>query len=387
MAASRARHRSATAARQASSAAVAVLVSADGQRSAFSTQPVSAWRRRATKCAAAVAMRCWQRRSRAPSSAAVAGVTAKSRMRAAKVAIRVRMVCATRALAGVSAWDRTQQEACREHTRPSPDNSRPSHRSLVAPTAARRAVDVGRPGCERPFMSSAVTYEAGERIARIALDDGKVNAMSLGFFEALGASLDRAESERPGAVVITGRPGIFSAGLDLKLLPTLGAAELRTTLITFARTMLRVFLFPIPTVAAVGGHAIAGGALLMFACDLRVAADTAARLRLNEVAIGLALPSWAILIARSAIPPRWRTEAMLHARSYSPAEAKTRGFVDTVVPPEQLLAAAAEAAAPLAALDPTAYATSKSRLRAMGVKWASELLESEMTGRLPAVKR
>ena len=217
-------------------------------------------------------------------------------------------------------------------------------------------------------MSSAVTYEAGERIARIALDDGKVNAMSLGFFEALGAALDRAERERPGAVIITGRPGVFSAGLDLKLLPTLGAAELRTTLITFARTMLRVFLF-------------------MFACDLRVAADTAARLRLNEVAIGLALPSWAILIARSAIPPRWRTEAMLHARSYSPAEAKTRGFVDTVVPAEQLLEVAAEAAAPLAALDPTAYATSKTRLRAMGVKWASELLESEMTGRLPAVKR
>ena len=155
--------------------------------------------------------------------------------------------------------------------------------------------------------------------------------------------------------------------------------------------MLRVFLFPIPTVAAVGGHAIAGGALLMFACDLRVAADTAARLRLNEVAIGLALPSWAILIARSAIPPRWRTETMLHARSYSPAEAKTRGFVDTVVPPEQLLAAAAEAAAPLAALDPTAYATSTTRLRAMGVDGpGGAVLERALLpleSRLPAVKR
>jgi len=236
-------------------------------------------------------------------------------------------------------------------------------------------------------MSSAVSYETKDRIARITLDDGKVNAMSLGFFQALGAALDRAESERPGAVVITGRPGIFSAGLDLKLLPTLGAAELRTTLNSFARTMLRVFLFPIPTVAAVSGHAIAGGALLMFACDLRVAADGPARLQLNETAIGLALPSWAILIARSAIPPRWRTEAMLHARPYSPAEAQTRGFVDTVVPAEQLLAAAAEAAAPLAALDQTAYAVSKNRLRAMGVKWASELLESEMAGRLPAVNQ
>ena len=78
---------------------------------------------------------------------------------------------------------------------------------------------------------------------------------------------------------------------------------------------------------------------------------------------------------------------MLHARPYSPAEAKTRGLLDTVVPAEQLLTAAAEAAAPLAALDQTAYAASKNRLRAMGVKWASELLESEMAGRLPAVKR
>jgi enoyl-CoA hydratase len=236
-------------------------------------------------------------------------------------------------------------------------------------------------------MNSSVTYEARERIACITLDDGKVNAMSLGFFEALGAALDRAERERPGAVIITGRPGIFSAGLDLKLLPTLAAAELRTTLLTFARTMLRVFLFPIPTVAAVTGHAIAGGALLMFACDLRVAAEGPARLQLNEVAIGLALPSWAILIAASAIPRRWHTEAMLHARPYSPAEAQQRAFVDLVAPRGQLLEAAAKAAAPLVALDPTAYDTSKTRLRAMGVKWASELLEAEMTGRLPPVKR
>src|SRR5882724_5165267 len=109
-------------------------------------------------------------------------------------------------------------------------------------------------------MTDRISYAVDGNVARITLDDGKVNAMSLPFFEALGAALDRAERERPGAVIITGRPGVFSAGLDLKLLPTLGAAELRTTLITFARTMLRVFLFPIPTVAAVGGHAIAGGA-------------------------------------------------------------------------------------------------------------------------------
>src|SRR5258705_12929240 len=108
-------------------------------------------------------------------------------------------------------------------------------------------------------MSSAVTYETKDRIARITLDDGKVNAMSLGFFEALGASLDRAESERPGAVVITGRPGIFSAGLDLQLPPTLDAPGLPPPPHALPRAMLRVFLFPIPPPPAGGGPAIAGG--------------------------------------------------------------------------------------------------------------------------------
>ena len=233
-------------------------------------------------------------------------------------------------------------------------------------------------------MADAVAYDLEDNLARITLDDGKVNAMSLAFFEALGAALDRAERERPGALVITGRPGYFSAGLNLKLLPTLAPPELRATLVTFARTMLRVFTFPIPTVAAVSGHAVAGGAMLMFACDLRWAAEGPFRVHLNEVAIGLPLPSWAIVLAHSAIPTRWHTEALLHARAYGPDEALARGIVDGVSrPAERLLADACAAAAPLAALDQSAYAVSKTRHRAMVVQWAAALVESEMTGFRP----
>jgi enoyl-CoA hydratase len=137
-------------------------------------------------------------------------------------------------------------------------------------------------------------------------------------------------------------------------------------------------------VAAVTGHAIAGGAMLAFACDLRVAAEGAFRLHLNEVAIGLPLPTWAIVLAQSAIPRRWHTEAILHARAYSPDEALERGIVDAVARPAGAAIDQAHAAAtPLAALDQAAYAVSKARHRAMAVKWASELLETEM-GRLPA---
>src|SRR5437879_1387792 len=181
-------------------------------------------------------------------------------------------------------------------------------------------------------MTDRISYAVDGNVARITLDDGKVNAMSLPFFEALGAALDRAEREKPGAVVITGRPGYFSAGLDLKLMPTLAPDEFRRVLFRSGRTMLRVFTFPIPTVAALSGHAIAGGAMLAFACDLRYAADGAFRLHLNEVAIGLTLPTWAMIVAQSAVPHRWHTEAILHARPYLPARAPGRSPVTAAAP-------------------------------------------------------
>src|SRR3989442_14143782 len=124
-------------------------------------------------------------------------------------------------------------------------------------------------------MTDTISYAVDGNVARITRDDGKVNAMSLPFFDALGAALDRAEREKPGAVVITGRPGCFSAGLDLKLMPTLAPDVLQRMLVTFGRTMLRVFTFPIPTVAAVRGHADPGGAVLPLPGRLRSAAGGA----------------------------------------------------------------------------------------------------------------
>ena len=234
------------------------------------------------------------------------------------------------------------------------------------------------------LMADTIRYEVSDKVAQITLDDGKVNAMALPFFEGLNAALDRAERERLGAVVIAGRPGVFSAGLDLKLLPTLPPAELARTLRAFGRTMLRVFTFPIPTVAAMSGHAIAGGAMLAFACDLRLMAEGPFRLHLNEVAIGLAFPSWALALAQAAIPPRWHTEAILHARAYAPDEALERHMVHEVVrPAERVVEEARAAAAPLAALDQAAYAVSKARHRAMAVEWATARLETEI-GALPS---
>ncbi|HXJ34148.1 MAG TPA: crotonase/enoyl-CoA hydratase family protein [Candidatus Eisenbacteria bacterium] len=227
----------------------------------------------------------------------------------------------------------------------------------------------------------SVTYESTDGVATITLDDGKVNAMALPFFEALGAALDRAEHERPAAVVIAGRPGYFSAGLNLKLLPTLPPDEFKRTMLAFGGIMLRVFTFPIPTVAAVTGHAIAGGAFLSFACDLRYFAEGPYRLHVNEVAIALPLPTWALAIATTAIPPRWHTEAIMHARAYTPEEALGRELVDGIVSPtESVVATARQAASRLSGLDLGAYAVAKSRMRERVVAWARKNLEAEATG-------
>src|SRR5437773_10420352 len=111
-------------------------------------------------------------------------------------------------------------------------------------------------------MADTIRCDVSDNVAQITLDDGKVNAMALAFFAGLNAALDRAEHERPGALVIAGRAGVFSAGLDLKVLPTLAPDALERTMVAFGRTMLRVFTFPIPTVAPATGPAIAAGPIL-----------------------------------------------------------------------------------------------------------------------------
>ena len=225
-------------------------------------------------------------------------------------------------------------------------------------------------------MSDRVGYAFNDDVAELRLDDGKVNAMSRPFFDALNGALDRAEKDQARAVVIAGRAGVFSAGLNLKVLPTLEPEELKNTLINFGHTMLRVYNFPIPTVAAITGHAIAGGFVLMAACDLRFAAEGPHRIHLNEVALGLTLPTWATIIAESAVPPQWQTETILHARPCTPEEALARGIIQRVVSPaDKIVDEARDAAKELTALDTATYAKVKAAKREVALERALAFVE------------
>jgi enoyl-CoA hydratase len=201
-------------------------------------------------------------------------------------------------------------------------------------------------------------------VARITLDDGKVNAMSPAWFAELDAALDRAEKEA-GALLVRGRAGFFSGGLDLKLLPTLAPEELRELAHAFARTMLRVHVCPVPTAAVLTGHAIAGGVALSLACDLRFAADGPFRFQMNEVAIGIPMPDWMTAIAESVVSGSTLAVLLLQARVFAPGDALARGLVDAVAASGEDAEAAARAAlAPLMALNRAAFGETKRRLRA-----------------------
>lgn len=221
-------------------------------------------------------------------------------------------------------------------------------------------------------------YTQHERVAEIRLDDGKVNAMGPAFFDDLNALLDRVEREKPAALVLAGREGFFSPGLNVKLLPTLQPEELTRTLQSFGHTLLRVWTLGVPTVAAVTGHAVAGGLFLAFACDRRIMARGAFRLHANEHQIGLPLPTWAQAITESVVGGSTFVELMLHARPFTPDEALGSRMVDEVVDAGMVIARARAVAAPLAALSQPAYAISKTRNRQRGLAWAGPLVTTEM---------
>jgi enoyl-CoA hydratase len=224
-----------------------------------------------------------------------------------------------------------------------------------------------------------MTYTFEDRIAVITFDDGKMNVINWDFINELNESLDRAIHDKAGALILTtGRPGIFSAGLDVKLLPTLSLMNHYRFSHAFAETMLRLYQFPIPTIAAYAGHAIAGGALMSFACDRFLAVDGPYRIQMNEVVNNMVLPSWIALICKSSIPHRWQREALLHARAYSPREAFDRQIIDTLLDVgDDAMEKAKAVAREFLKLNPRAYADTKDFLLREDVNRVLGIMEKE----------
>jgi len=212
-------------------------------------------------------------------------------------------------------------------------------------------------------MSAPVTYSLADGIATLRMDDGKANAMAPAMSAALNAGLDRAAAEGARAVVIRGRPGLLSGGFDLKIIRGEDEA-LKAKMREDGMALLkRLYLSPLPIVFAVTGHAVAMGALLLLAGDVRIGTEGDFRIGLNEVGIGLSLPIAGIELARDRLLPAELSRAVINARLYRPDEAASVGYLDQVAKPDAFDERVRQAAAGLADLDAAAFAETKRRLR------------------------
>lgn len=178
-------------------------------------------------------------------------------------------------------------------------------------------------------MTTTVTTETG--VARIRIDEPRGNSLSYETMDGLSRAFDEVESSGAMACVLEGRERVFCSGLDLRLCSGFQRDEMAKYVDAFESLFERLFTFPLPTVAFLAGPAIAGGAILALACDVRVIAP-GSLIGVNEVELGIPFPSMAFEIARFGIPAASHVDGILLGKKLDAVEALERGIVHEVAP-------------------------------------------------------
>jgi enoyl-CoA hydratase len=226
-------------------------------------------------------------------------------------------------------------------------------------------------------MGDLVTYQRSGEVSILTMDDGKVNVFSIAMLSELHEAFDQAQRDET-VVLLTGRPGYFSAGFDLKVFD--GSADDTLTMLRSGATLAgRILAFPAPVVVACSGHAFPAGAFLLMAADHRVGADGPYKLGLNEVRIGLTLPWFAIVLARHRLAPSHFDHAVVTGTMFDPLLACQAGLLDAVVAPEALSDAGLAAAEDLTGVDRRAHAATKLRARKKVLDELREAIETELS--------
>jgi enoyl-CoA hydratase len=192
---------------------------------------------------------------------------------------------------------------------------------------------------------------------------GKANALDIEFCNAIADRFADLRNSDAKAVIVTGQGKIFSAGVDLKQLSAGGADYIRKFLPALHRLYEAVFFHPKPVVAAVNGHAIAGGCVLVCCADRRIMSREAGRIGVTEILVGVPFPALAFEVIRCAVPPRYLSEFTLSGATYAAEEAVRRGWVDELAEPTNLMDDAMAVARELSLLSPAAFAQTKMQIR------------------------
>ena len=207
--------------------------------------------------------------------------------------------------------------------------------------------------------------EISERdgVGVLCMCDGKANAMSAGFCELFIDRFENLQASAVPAIVITGSGRIFSAGVDLLRLIDGGVPYIRDFLPKLTRMLADVFSCPKPVVAAINGHAVAGGCVLACAADTRSMGLEAGRIGVTELLVGVPFPSAALEIMRCAASPQHFADVIFSGATYTPLQALERGLIQEIVESGDVLTDAINRAQTLATLPPAAFALTKRQIR------------------------
>ena len=208
----------------------------------------------------------------------------------------------------------------------------------------------------KTMTDQLATLTTNEDVSIITLDDGKANVFSTRMSETINSLLDQVPEDK-GSLLITGKPGLFSAGFDLKTISG-GDPKAAIEMTTAGFKLLsRIYSFPRPVIAASSGHAIALGAFLL--ADYRVGAKGNFIVQANETRNGMSIPTPILEISKSRILKNHWYRAILNAEAYSISDSIDAGYLDEVVDPEDLMSKSLEVAKDLATLSHPHYKLTK----------------------------
>lgn len=211
------------------------------------------------------------------------------------------------------------------------------------------------------MAANAIVLVEEPDLTLVRMQDGKANAMSLSFCEEL-ANVFRTAESRGKPIVLTGEGRIFSAGVDLPLLLREGEKYVRAFLPALDRAFAAVAFASVPVVAAVNGHAIAGGCVLASSCDHRLLIDRAATIGVPELRVGVPFPHLPFEIMRARVSPEHFREIVLLGENHDPTKALARGLVDELANAGSLPERAREVARSLGAVPETTFRHTKEQL-------------------------
>ncbi|MFH1177023.1 MAG: enoyl-CoA hydratase/isomerase family protein [Acidobacteriota bacterium] len=208
-----------------------------------------------------------------------------------------------------------------------------------------------------------VSVEVRERVRVLRLDHG-ANALDEELVGALEEHLERlAAAGAPALVLASSHPKVFCPGLDLKKLNGQARAPLRAAMVRYNALLRRLATYPGPTVAALTGHAVAGGCLLALACDRRVMARAQARIGLSEINLGIPVPAGAVRMLLALFPTRAVEQLVLEGDGFGGERALELGLVERLADPASVVDDACHLANHLASRPPTAFSSAKRFLR------------------------